>query len=298
MKVTAKKLPKSTIQLQITVPQNKVKQTYEEVFAEVVKNAEIKGFRKGQAPANLVKEKADVNKINGDVINKLLQKYYSQAVKEQKIIPISNPKVEIKEYDLEKDFEFEVKVATRPEIKHKEYKKDLKKFYENKIKEEKKRLKEENKEEEPHVHLNPNDVLNIVSKKFDFEVPELIVEEEVKRMKARLINQTQNVGMDLNEYLKAQNKTQESLDEEYTKIAEENVKYEFVLSELVKLEKIDVTEEEIDQMVKASGEPEPEKFLENPMNKMYVKTILEKNKVISELIKEIEGENYHEHHEH
>lgn len=57
MKINVEKKQKSTLELTITVPQDKVKEAYDELFKQLVDTAEIKGFRKGQAPAELVKEK-------------------------------------------------------------------------------------------------------------------------------------------------------------------------------------------------------------------------------------------------
>ena len=86
------------MQLNISVPVDKVKETYNEVLGDFSKSVEIKGFRKGNAPIDLVEKSLDPAKVNGEVVNKLLEKYYIQALKENKINPLSNPKVEIKKF--------------------------------------------------------------------------------------------------------------------------------------------------------------------------------------------------------
>src|SRR4030043_1420618 len=132
MQTKIEKLPKSVIKLTVTVESAKVKDTYEEVLEEKVKTAKVEGFREGKAPKKLVEEKIGVSNLYGDVINKLLQTYYSQALKENHIAALSNPKVEIKEFDLEKDFEFTAELATKPEVKVGNYKKALKAVYDEK----------------------------------------------------------------------------------------------------------------------------------------------------------------------
>jgi ankyrin repeat protein len=129
MEVKVEKQPKATIKLTVTVPAEQVKTTYNHIFDELVKNSELPGFRKGMAPKEMVKEKTDVSKLYGDVVNELLEKYYPQAIKENLISPVSNPKVEIKEFDLEKDFQFIATVAVRPEVKIGDYKTKLKEAY-------------------------------------------------------------------------------------------------------------------------------------------------------------------------
>jgi len=60
--------------------------------------------------------------------------------------------------------------------------------------------------------------------------------------------------------------------------------------QLIEVEKVAVDDAEIDEAMKAGG-------MQSPTEKWYIKSILEKNKVISKLMEEIEGENYHGHHD-
>src|SRR3990167_731837 len=113
MQTNVEKLPKSTLKLTVTVPSEKVKQAYEKILIDVVNGAEIPGFRKGRAPKEMVLEKTDVSSLYGEVVNELLKTYYPQALKEHLIQPIANPKVEIKEFDLDKDFTFIATIATK-----------------------------------------------------------------------------------------------------------------------------------------------------------------------------------------
>jgi trigger factor len=83
MKVTVEKKDKSTLDMTVVVPQDRVRNVYDTLLAQVAETAEIKGFRKGQAPKEMVEEKTDLSKLYGEVINNLLQLYYPQALKEQ-----------------------------------------------------------------------------------------------------------------------------------------------------------------------------------------------------------------------
>lgn len=299
MNTSVKNLPKSTIELTVTVPVTDVKATYEEVMIDVVKSAEIKGFRKGQAPKDLVEEKTQASELYGEVINKLLQKFYSQALKEHHISPISNPRVEIKEFDLNKDFEFTATIATRPEIKIGDFRKELKKVYEEKNavikKENEEKLKKGEQIEIDHVHLNPNTVVDTIIKVSKLEIPDLLIEEETDRITSRLVEQAQAVGISLEQYLTAQGKSAEQLREEHKKLAEQNLKAEFVLAHLVKDEKIEATEKDIEDTAKATGDAKIMENLKDPLQKWYIKSVLEKNMLINNLIEEIQGEHHHDH---
>ena len=290
MKTTIEKQPKSTISLKVVVPVTDVTKTYNKILDDVVKEATLPGFRKGMAPKDKVLEKANVSELYGDVVNELLQTFYPQALKEHHITPISNPKVEINHFDLEKDFEFTATIAIRPEVKIKDYEKALKKAQDNKEKEAAKQQKDST--EKPHVHLSVDEVLDTLLDISELEVADLLVEEEANRMLGRLVNQAQTVGLSLEDYLKAQNKSKDELTKEYQSVAERTLKAEFVLSQLVADRKIEVTDHEVDEAIKSSGQP-----TSNPMDKIYVKSILAKNNLIMELIDLASGHTHKHDHE-
>lgn len=299
MQTNIEKLPKSTLKVSIIVEKDKVKETYETILDKAVLDTEVEGFRKGSAPRKLVETKVGVSNLYGEVINELLQKYYTQVLKENLISPVSNPKVEIKEFDLEKDFEFVATVATRPEVKVGEYKKELKKIYEDKVakvrKENEEKLKKGEKLDDSHVHLGSNEAIDSLLKVSEVEIADILLEEETDRLMSRLVDQVQAVGLSMESYLKSQEKTSEQLRKEYSKIAEQNLKAEFVLSYLINEEKVEVEEKEVEDMIAAVGDEKTRERLKDPMQRLYIKTILQKNKIISKLIEEAEGENHHEH---
>src|SRR3989344_5626546 len=240
MQVKVEKQSKSTLKLITSVPSANVKEEYEKVFEEVVKNAEFPGFRKGMAPKEMVKQKTEVSKLYGEVINNLLQKYYTQALKENLVQPVSNPRVEIKEFDLEKDFEFTAVLAVRPEVEIGEFRTEIKFNYDKRVEEAKKQ------NEDTHIHLHTNDIIYALLKNSKVDVSDLLVEEEAERMISRLIDQAQSIGLSLDQYLKAQSKTADRLKDEYKGVAENNIKSEFILDKIIRDEKIEVTDKEVE----------------------------------------------------
>lgn len=298
-------LKKSTIKIHITVPAEDVKKAYDKTLKKFAEDTELPGFRKGQAPTKLVEEKSDQGELNGEVVNNLLRTYYPQALKEHHISPVSNPNVEIKEYEKDKDFIFEATVAVRPEIKMGDYKKALKKFYENKKKEFEKQRKEAEKEDSDkkpemegahhdHVHLSTNEIIQVLIDNSDMEISELLINEETDRMLSRLISQAEQLGMTLDQYLNSQNKSAKDLRKEYNDIAENNLRAEFIMNHLVKEEGIETSDEEIDNMIEASGDPSLKEKMNDEVQRWYIKSILEKNKLLQSLASDIEGDLHHE----
>ena len=223
----------------------------------------------------------------------------SQAnLKENHIYPVSNPKVEIKEFDMNKDLEFTALVAVKPEIKIGDYKKEIDHKYteykERRKKENEEKLKKGEKLDDSHIHMGSNEIIEALLASSEVEVSDLLIEEETDRLISRLVNQIQAVNLSMDTYLKSQNKTSEQLRKEYEKAAENNIKAEFMLNHLVEKEKIDVEEKEVNDMISAIGDENTRKHFEDPIQRLYIKSILQKNKLISKLIEETEGEK-HEH---
>jgi FKBP-type peptidyl-prolyl cis-trans isomerase (trigger factor) len=299
MKTNVEKLPKSTIKLTVTIENDKVKESYDKILTKAAQVTEIVGFRKGTAPKEMVKDKVGVSTLYGDALNDLLQTYYPQALKENHISPVSNPKVDVKEFDIGKDLEFTATFAIRPEVKIKDYKKALKAYYDEKKKNAEKEQKpaeaKEDKQEKPqdehekHVHLGANEVIEVLLKQSEVEVADILIEEETDRMLARLMDQLKSINLTVEKYLAAQNKTAESLRKDYDLSSEKNIKAEFVLSQLILDEKIEVTDKEIDDMIGAVGDKALGEKMNSPMEKLYIKTILQKNKLIQKLVEETEG---------
>jgi len=277
-----------------------VKDMYAKVLDTAVKDTEIQGFRKGHAPKEKVEEKLGVDKLYGNVINELLQTYYTQALKENHITPMSNPKVEIEEFSLEKDFEFTATVAIKPDITIKDYKKELKKYLEEKNVQVRKANEEKLKKGEKiesgtdHAHLHTNEIIDILLKNADMEVPDILIEEETNRLIARLVDQVLAAGMKMEDYLKAQNIDMDQLKKNYNQVAEQNIKAELVLNELIIQEKIVASEEEVDKAIAEIQDEKIREQLNNPVQKVYIKTVLEKQKLIEYIIKEVQGEHKHE----
>jgi len=287
MNINVEKLTNSELKLTVTVENSKVANTYQKIVDQIVENADIKGFRKGKAPKEVVMEKTDVSKIHGEVISELLKQTYPDVLKEKAIFPYSHPKIEVKEFELDKDFVYEAIVATKPEVKLGDYKKIVKKLISEKDKEIKKAKEEALKEgkelPEANSELSAEEIVNAIVEDSKFELSELLVNEETDRLLERFINQIRQLNLNVDQLLKAQNKTYDDLLQDHKKIAENNIKSEFVLNEIVKDQKLDATEAEIEEFANNIGDENLKAQLLNTEQKWYVKATIEKNKAVEYL---------------
>ena len=275
MKIEVTKQPNSELKIDATIESEKVAAMYEKIVDQIVSETEIKGFRKGKAPKNVVLEKADVSKIHGEVISALLKEYYPQILKEKSIFPYSSPKVEVKEFEVGKDFIFEATLAVKPELKMPNYEKIIKKLNDE--------SKKETKEGEETTELTTEKIVDAVLAETKFELSELMINEETDRLLERFINQIRTLNLNVDQLLKAQGKTYEDLLKDHKEIAEKNIKSEFILMEIIKDQKLDATEEEITEFVQNLGDENLTNRLLTTDEKWYVNGIVEKNKALEYL---------------
>lgn len=290
MNINTEKLPNSEIKLTVTLEVSKVAESYNKIVEKLVSEADIKGFRKGKAPKEVVLEKADVSKVHGEVISDLLKTYYPIVLKEKGIFPYSNPKIDIKEFEIDKDFIFEAIIALKPEIKIGDYKKIVKKLLDEKQKELKKAEKEAAKEEPKEGEIKTEapkttettaeEIVDAISKESKFELSEILINEETDRLLERFISQIRGLNLNVEQLLQAQGKTYNDLLADHKQIAENNIKSEFVLNEIVKAEKLEATDTEIEEFIKNLGDENLQKQFEAPSEKWYIKGIIEKNKAL------------------
>ncbi len=90
MKVTQEKLPASQIGLEIEIPADIAKNTYDKVVKEIAKTTNIPGFRQGKVPRPILLQRLGSKKIKSAVLEQLVQDTYQTAVEEQEIKSIGN----------------------------------------------------------------------------------------------------------------------------------------------------------------------------------------------------------------
>ena len=116
MKVTVSESKGLKTNLNVLVKKQEIDKKIEERVIELQKTVNIKGFRPGKAPVNLLK-KQFAQALYGEVLEKILQDNTYQALTDNKIKPASQPKIEIKSSGEDKDLEYTISVEKTPDIK-------------------------------------------------------------------------------------------------------------------------------------------------------------------------------------
>lgn len=287
MTFEVEKLPKNTFVLKITVSSDEIGKIRNHVVEDFAKEIELPGFRKGMAPRSLLETNLDEGKIKGEVINHAVSNFYPQVIKESHLRPIIFPRIEVKQYENDKDFVFEAKVCEKPNIKIGDYKETLKTLSLNT---DKKILGVDGKPASGNEsESNIDSILDAVVLESEIDVPDLLVEEELNHMLSRLIDQTGRLGMTVEQYLSSSGRTLDQIKQEYSQTALKTLKQEFLLYEIADVEKIAATEKEISDAVNAAPDEKSRAELSKEENKNYVRSIILKNKVIQYLVQLYEG---------
>ena len=115
------KLEHSHVEVICTVDKENWKKAQDKAFNKLAAKVEIKGFRKGKAPANLVKERVNHAQVLSDAVDALLPELYTAIIEEDKIRPYAQPKVDVTKLS---DDELEVKfvIVTAPTVELGKYK--------------------------------------------------------------------------------------------------------------------------------------------------------------------------------
>lgn len=239
----------ATFELKIRIPADKIKEAYKKALEEVAKTKKINGFRRGKAPLKLVEEKTDKNTLWQKVVEKIVPEAYLEAIKQHKLNPIVEPKITLEKAEMGKDWLIKAVSCQTPKVDLNNYKEEIKKLNaKDKIWTPENAVKKTREKEDQEERLQK--ILQILLKKTRVKIPQLLLEKETEERLISLIDQLQKAGITLEQFLARTGRTIEQLKQEYKKQAEERWKLEFVLAKIAEEERIQVSQEEIQNTVR------------------------------------------------
>lgn len=104
----------------IEIPADEVGKYLDRSYTNIQKKVQLKGFRKGKVPLEVIKKDFKVDAIQ-DAIEEIVNKYTFEALQENNLNPVSRPGIEIGKFEEEKPFEYNMTFEVRPEIKEPKY---------------------------------------------------------------------------------------------------------------------------------------------------------------------------------
>ena len=93
----------------------------DKAFKEEVKKVNVDGFRKGKVPRDIFEKRYGKERLYIPAVDYVIEEAYIKALEDSKLIPVVQPKLEIKKVD-ESGVELVFTMITKPEVNVKKYK--------------------------------------------------------------------------------------------------------------------------------------------------------------------------------
>ena len=257
-----------------------------------IANINFEGFVDGVAFEGGKAENHDLEIGSNTFIPGFEDQIIGMNIDEEKDIQVKFPEEYFSKDLAGKDATFKVKVN---EIKKKElpklddeFAKDVSEF--DTLKELKESIKEkQQKQNDERAKYETQDaVMKAVCENVKVDIPSGMIETETENMLKDMEQRLAYQGLKLDQYLQMMGKTKEEMQKEYEPQAIEAIKSRLALEAVIKAEKIEVAEIDIDEkireMAKNYGKENDEEFLKNENVRNYIKQGLESEKAIEFLV--------------
>ncbi len=277
-----KNLPKSTVEITITIPKETVSEEYKKAFEMLQKEVEVEGFRKGKVPKDIAEKNIRKDQIYEQLIRNYIPKTYTAIIEKESLKPIISPRVDLKKAKEGEDWEVCMTTAEAPKVELGNYK--------EKVQAAKKEVKKNDiwvpgKDKEPteadrekQKQAQFQAALEALMKEAKIEVSELVLDEEIQRKLAKLVDDIQKVGLTMDSYLKSKNLTKEQIQAQIRREVEDSYKIEFLLQEIADKENISVDKADLDKIFANIKDPKEKEQVEN--NAYYYAALLRKQKTL------------------
>ena len=116
MKSAVEKLSPTRVKLSIDVPFADLKPHIDGAYKSLSEKITIPGFRKGKVPSAMIDQRVGRGAVLDEAINAAIPSFYSQAAKDNDVLVIGRPTVEITELKDNEKLAFTIEVDIRPDI--------------------------------------------------------------------------------------------------------------------------------------------------------------------------------------
>lgn len=118
---TINRQPKSIVEVQVTVPWEDIEAKWNEALQKLAGDVELPGFRKGQAPLNLVEQNLG-DKLQDEFLKTVMPQALVDALQGSDVVPIDYPKYQLVSFTKGQPLVFSAVITERPVVKVGDYK--------------------------------------------------------------------------------------------------------------------------------------------------------------------------------
>lgn len=112
---------KNVHDIEIEIKGGEWEEILDSTFKKKNKDLKVDGFRKGKCPKSVYLQKFGIESLYMDAVDVACGKAYTNALRENNLIPVCEPKMDVKEIDKD-HVKFTFTIITRPEVKLGKYK--------------------------------------------------------------------------------------------------------------------------------------------------------------------------------
>lgn len=122
MSVRLEKIENNVATIKLEVPYEEFDKAVQASYVKNVGKFNIPGFRKGKAPRSIIERFYGESVFYEDAIDEIFRDKYEVAIKENQLIPVDLPKIDIEQIGKGKDLIIKAEVTLKPEVQLGQYK--------------------------------------------------------------------------------------------------------------------------------------------------------------------------------
>ena len=116
MQITRTPAPKSTVQLEIELPPERLDRALGDAVRALARRTRVPGFRPGKAPRPVLERHLGPGVVLDEAVDHLMQDAYREAIVKEDLLPLTNADVELVQAEEGKPLIFKATVPVRPEV--------------------------------------------------------------------------------------------------------------------------------------------------------------------------------------
>lgn len=116
VKATVHPLEGSKVSLEVEVPAEEVRRGLQEAYRRLARRVQVPGFRPGRVPPEVLRARLGAQSVYDEALDILLPRAYREAVEQNGLEPVEEPRVDIVQMEEDKPLIFKAEVTVKPEV--------------------------------------------------------------------------------------------------------------------------------------------------------------------------------------
>ncbi len=121
MKSAVETLNPTRVKLTVEVPFDELKPSVDAAYKKIAKQITVPGFRRGKVPAMVIDQRVGREVVLDEAVNEALPTLYFQALQDNNLTPMSQPQLDLDNFEDGSALNFSVELDVKPEISLPDY---------------------------------------------------------------------------------------------------------------------------------------------------------------------------------